>query len=880
MHGPRPANTIRANTILLILFVLAVRPAGAAEPSAGIHFAPDVVDQFNSLGLRGDGLAFGVGDLPKTLDMSTCKHFQGIVRLQAADGTPYLFLTRSGNDPGFQCVTGDDPGNLFVVRMGSRDKNGERLRTNRLKRDWFPFVRDAAGQLVRDLHGLPIPWTKPPDPRDATVALVSFENGLPYYGHPGGMQLAGDVLAFAAEEPYGGGPESVAMFFDVFNPESPRLTSVFPLIGDAGLVALTPVRNPDGPGLRYIMMATGGNNEAVRLYRSTSTDAADPAGPTDLKSPQLRWDQLITVTKGQLETCSGVEWPSGGPIRQAYGHQMINFVREGSLDGPLYAIGGRNAGLGGEGEDLLDLYRVNVDVHGNPSPCLLSHVSTRHMTSFPFNGHGDSASLSAAGGVYISPSGELIVYGAEYFNEGPFELRHGTPGYRTVRFVEWRHLNVVRSGSPTLHPTASIDGPFTVDEGSSVPVTGAGRPAITKAWMQLFQGQGAGVVNGFDYDWLQIDYDDRGADAFDDLIQFDGTTGTDFWENSESWRWFAPPGCTISANNYPSSSANFPGPGTQRLVGTGSVAMAPTLGGFNNDIEGVTFHHVDDDGLRVDSCDAYYNAPIGFAWDLDGNGAYETDGTSATFSATALDGPSTVSLGARAQHPTDHSPLGTGFATAEVRVQNVAPAITLFGLFDSLGSAIGTTVPFAIQGSPITARGSFTDPGRPDHQTATLNWGDGRVEPSAAFDVFTDAFGGATGQASRRHVHAQPGAYTVTLTVADDDGGAASALSTVRVLSPVQAVGEIIGLIDRKLAAGTTSAQRTALLNARKALAGSVEGLASNGALDKLEDDLISAALTKLRQAIGSLQEAQAAGCDVGGLVALLRQIVAVLEIL
>lgn len=901
---------------VLTTFLAALVTAVAAEPDPGIRFVPDVVDQFNLLARRGDGLAFGVGDLPETLDISTCKHFQGMARTQAPDGTPYFIISRSGNDPGAFCVTGDDPGNLFIVRMGSRDTNGERLRSNRLRREWFPYLRDADGNLVIGPGGVPIAWTKPPDPRDFTETLVTFQGALPHYGHPGGMQMVGDVVAFGMENPYNGGPEASVMFFDMSDLTAPRLTRQFPVAGLAGVVGLTSVRNPQGAGLRYLMVTTGGDNKNVRFWRSLSTNLDDMNGPTDLKSENLDFELLLHVNEDQLEADScghGEDWPSGGPIRSAFGHQMINFVREGSLDGTLYAIGGRNNGIGGEGSDYLDLYRVNVDVHGNPEACPLTPVSSRHMSSFPYNGHGDSAALSAADGVYVSPSGELIVYATEYENKGPFELlAEGEPptaGYRTVRFTEWRHMHLSRPDSPTLRPTATIAGPFTVDEGATVIVEGEGGPAITKAWLSTFEDDGAGSsLPGIldDDDWLQVDFDDREADRFDDLDLFDSTTGTEYFENAGSWRWFAPPGCTISANDVVISSPAFPGEDTVQLVGDGSIyrhndldsipvhrpsgtsiLMSPVPAGesfvdhdFDDDLGGVTFFHVNAGGEQVHDCAAYYDAPIGFAWDMDGNGSYETPGATAPFSAALLDGPTTATLRAQAQHPTDASPLGRGEAAAEVTILNVPPIVVRFDVLDSLGFAIGTQVPFGIAGLPVTADGAFTDPGRPDHQTASLAWGDGVVEAHGAFDQYVDAFGGATGTLRRQHLHAQPGTYAVGLTLADDDGGVTTADRSVQLLSPLDAVGAIIPMIDQAIANATSDAERTALRNARKALAGSVEGFASNGALDKLESDLINAAIVKLNLAIGELQAAQAAGADVGPLIVLLRQIVAVLEAL
>jgi hypothetical protein len=708
------------------------------------------------------------------------------------------------------------------------------------------------------------------------------------------MQLVGDVLAVGMESPYAGSPSAAVLFLDVSVSEAPRFLSALDLglptddFG-AGTIGVAPIKAFGGGCCDYLMVVTGKSNRELRFYRSLPTGGGLT---TDLKARDLSWEEIARYSEDEIESdaCLGdVDWPSGA----GYGHQTLNFVRQGGLDGPLYLVGLRNDLPGGYGDDRVDLYQIGLDTR-----CPFSRVRSTHLTSYPYNGFGDSANFAAASGVYVSPSGELILYASEYENTGPLARSPdgSTTDRNTVTFVEYRHRNMVRPDSPTLHATAAVGGPFTVDEGSSVPLTGAGAPPITKAWIQLFEDDGAGAsLPGFldSDDWVAVDYPDRNADYFDD-----------FAENAGSWRWFAPVGCTISANDYPISSDGFPGPDTVQLVGTGEVLeetdldslrvfrppdtdlrISPVPAGqtatavdYDDDVAGVTFYHVDALGRRVHACEGYYNATIRLTWDLNSDGTYETDGTSVPFSAASLDGPATVLVGARAQHPTDPTPLGVGEATATVRVLNVPPSITQFAVLDSLGLRIGVDVPFAIQGSPLTADGSFTDPGKPDHQAAMLDWGDGTVEPSSSFNIFTDAFGGAVGRLSRRHSYVLPGERTVALAVSDDDGGVATGLVAVRVLSPAQAVAEIIALLDQALAHATSDAQRTALLNARKALAGSVEGLGSNGALDKLNADIIDAALVKLRQGIDYLKAAQTAGADVGPLIALLQQIVAAIE--
>jgi hypothetical protein len=65
--------------------------------------------------------------------------------------------------------------------------------------------------------------------------------------------------------------------------------------------------------------------------------------------------------------------------------------------------------------------------------------------------------------------------------------------------------------------------------------------------------------------------------------------------------------------------------------------------------------------------------PITFAWDLDNNGTFETAGQTATFSAAALDGPTTRTVSVRA---TDNGGLAATTSTT-ITVANVAPTATL-----------------------------------------------------------------------------------------------------------------------------------------------------------------------------------------------------------
>jgi hypothetical protein len=215
-----------------------------------------------------------------------------------------------------------------------------------------------------------------------------------------------------------------------------------------------------------------------------------------------------------------------------------------------------------------------------------------------------------------------------------------------------------------------------------------------------------------------------------------------------------------------------------------------------------------------------------------------------------------------------------GYANAPVHVVNVAPAVTQFGVFNNLNQQLGTTVPFFVEGLPSTVRASFTDPGKPDHQTAVITWGDGVVTASAAFDSFSDAFGGTTGTLSHTRTYAGAGTFNLGLGVTDDDGGAIAQSIAVPVLTSEQALVQMIEMLDQIIAGTTDAALRRLLLDARKAL----QWNGDSGALDKVRLKDPQAALVKLGQALDSLQSAQADGANAGTLIALVEQVMASLR--
>lgn len=139
---------------------------------------------------------------------------------------------------------------------------------------------------------------------------------------------------------------------------------------------------------------------------------------------------------------------------------------------------------------------------------------------------------------------------------------------------------------------------------------------------------------------------------------------------------------------------------------------------------------------------------VKYEWDLDHDGAFD-DATGAVVSLTVDDeGSLTVAV-----QVTDNSgEVDTD--TAQVTVVNRPPAF-----------ALGADLRI-VEGGTVSLREiAFSDPGRRDTHTATVDWGDGTREPAS----LAEASGAGTVNAVHRY--SDDGVFTVELCVADNDGG-------------------------------------------------------------------------------------------------------------
>ena len=98
--------------------------------------------------------------------------------------------------------------------------------------------------------------------------------------------------------------------------------------------------------------------------------------------------------------------------------------------------------------------------------------------------------------------------------------------------------------------------------------------------------------------------------------------------------------------------------------------------------------------------------------------------------------------------------------TFQVTVDNVAPVITAT-----------TSIPAQLgQDTSLSVTADFTDVGVLDTHTALFDWGDGTSSDAAISET------AGAGTADSAHLYGEPGFYTITVTVWDDDGGSDTAI--------------------------------------------------------------------------------------------------------
>jgi uncharacterized delta-60 repeat protein len=266
-------------------------------------------------------------------------------------------------------------------------------------------------------------------------------------------------------------------------------------------------------------------------------------------------------------------------------------------------------------------------------------------------------------------------------------------------------------------PTASAGGSYTVNEGGTVTLSGSGTDIaadpLTFAW---------------DLDGDSV-YETTGANPVFDASALDG-----------------PMSVTVSLKVTDGDGGEVIDTATIDVL---NVAPTANAGGSYTVSEGGTVT------LNGSGTDVAAD-PLTFAWDLDGDSVYETTGANPVFDASALDGPTSVTVSLKV---TDGDG-GEAIDTATIDVLNVAPT----------ANAGGTYLTF--DDTPITLTGTGTDVAA---DALTFEWdldGDSVFETSGASVTFDPVALGLSGVT-----------VAVSLRVSDGDGGFAIDTADVTVLA-------------------------------------------------------------------------------------------------
>jgi hypothetical protein len=107
--------------------------------------------------------------------------------------------------------------------------------------------------------------------------------------------------------------------------------------------------------------------------------------------------------------------------------------------------------------------------------------------------------------------------------------------------------------------------------------------------------------------------------------------------------------------------------------------------------------------------------------------------------------------------------------TGTLTVSNVPPAVAI------TAPANGTLFQLA---DPVPVTASFTDPGKNDTHTCSIDFGDATVVVGTVVEA------AGAGTCTGTHTYATGGMKTIKVTVTDDDGGSASATVTIDINSP------------------------------------------------------------------------------------------------
>lgn len=211
-----------------------------------------------------------------------------------------------------------------------------------------------------------------------------------------------------------------------------------------------------------------------------------------------------------------------------------------------------------------------------------------------------------------------------------------------------------------------------------------------------------------------------------------------------------------------------------------------------------------------------------YCWDFDNDDVWDTSwSTSPTANHTWYDDHTGI---VRLQVYDGHL-LDVDFAT--VVVSNVAPSVDA-----------GSDQTFD-EGYTISFSGSFTDPGTLDTHTIEWDFGDATIVPGTLTEENIEP--DATGTTTADHVYSEPGTYTVTLTITDDDGGVGT--DTIQVIvvgaqEAAQITNDYIQSLSDSAFKGNPNQRKKAFNNMFSAIDAMLDNEEYKGAIQHLRNNI------------------------------------------
>ena len=687
-----------------------------------ITAVPKVITQFVSIDGQG-GVPFTfrywnedtntfIGD-----DPTVKTHYQGVTRVQGADGGTYFYLPRNGNpimDPT------DYPGEILIVEMGSRPADGEILGTNCRNDDFENCQPPAEDITCRSIQlngydlGWGVDWKHPGSGQQVgNLLFIPVEKTCNYdsdVGHCVGDEVKrGAILVFKIYDMNDPGvspcdPEFIGQIermYDYPNGVDDPIEVDIPIIGTLAVTI-----NSEN----YLFAHTTGGEykkeTALTFYELAKSEVviAAEGGQAPILNKLYTWnaDNLLNMDGVPIGEEEWREEGMAGALTKKLDYQMINFVYD--TDDSLFLIGTDKSSTSFLGiPTVYDDYAKLYKIERFENLFVVKYIQKKHFYLSRPEALAEIGSLDAGGGIYISPSGKLMLYTTGHDND--WDAVEGCSGDSRCKSLEMGEF------SPRAYP-----------------------PIITQPANQVSD---EGIVKIFD------------------------------------------------------------------------------LGSF-------------------EASEAYgqsYNVNVNWGDDTTDDIFPAIPGEALALEHTYVDGPADFSVVITVTDSIGFSSSGSFI----ISVRNVAPQVNIDTISDETGLVIGADVDFSIVGLRVEVLGRFTDPGILDLHEAEMDWGDLSTPEDLSVNQETMTAIGS-------HIYQNPGEFTLTLTITDNDGGQGSANATLRIVDPGDAIEYVCAEMSQ-------FSQNQNIREALGKLCGNSDGLAQNGALDMFQKDNLNAALVKLYHA-------------------------------